>query len=193
MTNTLIPFHQLTPAQINALADLHVQTIHGLLSELGPRLAQAYYLAARAERETLGVVALSESGALLGWALGSPHPARLNAKIRGAALREAALHPSLLPNLLIGAAASALAPAALPPGGVELTYLGVAQSARGHGLGAQLLNAFLNDADGASIALSVETDNTTALRLYTRFGFTITHTFREGYYRRHRMERRPAD
>ncbi|GAB4492504.1 MAG: hypothetical protein OHK0031_15530 [Anaerolineales bacterium] len=182
----LIPFHTLTPAQIAALAELHVQTIHGLLSELGPRLTQTYYQAAHAERETLGLVALAADGTPLGWALGSPAPARLNAQIRGAALREAARRPSLFPKLLIGALASAFSPNALPPGGVELTYLGVAASARGQGLGATLLREFLAAAN-APVALSVETDNAAALHLYRRFGFEIRHTFQEGPYRRYRM------
>jgi ribosomal protein S18 acetylase RimI-like enzyme len=79
----------------------------------------------------------------------------------------------------------------LRPGQIELTYIGVAPEARGQGLGKTILAAFVESARAAgytSVALSVETDNPAALALYTKFGFTITQTFREGHYHRHRME-----
>jgi ribosomal protein S18 acetylase RimI-like enzyme len=79
----------------------------------------------------------------------------------------------------------------IQPGQVELTYIGVAPEARGQGLGKTMLTAFVDAARSAgykSVVLSVETDNPAAIALYTRFGFTITKTFSEGRYHRHRME-----
>jgi ribosomal protein S18 acetylase RimI-like enzyme len=79
----------------------------------------------------------------------------------------------------------------LAPGQLELTYIGVAPAARGQGLGKTLLTAFVEAARSAgykSIVLSVETDNPAAIALYTKFGFTITKSFSEGMYHRHRME-----
>jgi ribosomal protein S18 acetylase RimI-like enzyme len=86
---------------------------------------------------------------------------------------------------------SASAANTLQPGQIELTYIGVAPQARGQGLGKSILTAFVATARAArytSVALSVETDNSAALALYTKFGFAITHTFTEGRYHRHRME-----
>jgi len=182
----IVSFHTLNTDQTLALAELHFQIMPGLLSRLGLDFTRQYYQAAQAQPTSLGVAALSADGTPLGWAVGSSQPARLTSRLRGAALREALLRPNLLLPLLVGGAASWFAPNDLPPGGVELTYLGVSAQARGKGLGAALLQDFLQAAQ-APVALSVETNNLAALRLYQRFGFSVTRTFWEFPYHRHRM------
>jgi ribosomal protein S18 acetylase RimI-like enzyme len=76
------------------------------------------------------------------------------------------------------------------PGELELTYIGVHPSARGKGVGGQLIHAFAEAARRAgytSLVLSVETDNPAAIALYEKHGFIIRETFQEGAYHRHRM------
>jgi ribosomal protein S18 acetylase RimI-like enzyme len=54
-----------------------------------------------------------------------------------------------------------------------------------------MLAAFIEAARSAgynSVALSVETDNPSAVALYTKHGFQITQSFQEGRFLRHRME-----
>ncbi len=133
----------------------------------------------------------------IAYALGSPDPAALNAQLRQPLtwfavqmLKLAFSHPGALLQLARSVLTASEANS-LKPGQIELTYIGVAPAARGQGLGKTILSAFVESARNAgytSVALSVETDNPAALALYTRFGFTITQTFREGRYHRHRME-----
>ena len=62
--------------------------------------------------------------------------------------------------------------------------LGVAPQAQGEGLGAQLLQALLDEAvrrRKTTVSLEVRADNTTAQRLYERFGFRPAGV-RRGYY-----------
>ena len=62
--------------------------------------------------------------------------------------------------------------------------LGVAPQAQGEGLGAQLLQALLDEAARrrkTTVSLEVRADNTTAQRLYERFGFRPAGV-RRGYY-----------
>jgi ribosomal protein S18 acetylase RimI-like enzyme len=134
---------------------------------------------------------------VLGWAAGSPHPDELNARLRqplpwfaGQILRLAFTHPGVLAQLAVSVL-SAPGQMGAEPGAIELTYIGVAASARGQGLGKALLAAFVDAARAAghrSVTLSVETDNPAAVALYTKNGFQITRTFKEGRFERHRMK-----
>ncbi|PJB67161.1 MAG: hypothetical protein CO094_04885 [Anaerolineae bacterium CG_4_9_14_3_um_filter_57_17] len=187
MNVTFLRLTELTEAQLEALARLHLAVMPGLLTDFGLPFVRRYYQAACREASVISVVALAENGSLSGWALGSPNPARLNAHIRQFILREALRRPQILPQLFFGVFFALLHQFRLPPGGVELTYLGVAPAARGQGMGAALLREFLAAAENAPVELSVETDNAAALALYRRFDFVITRTYREGFYRRHRM------
>lgn len=133
----------------------------------------------------------------IAYALGSPNPSALNAKLRQRLAWFAAQLLKLAfsrPGVFLQLAQSVLAASeanSLKPGQIELTYIGVAPEARGQGLAKTILAVFVESARAAgytSVALSVESDNSAALALYTKFGFTITQTFAEGRYHRHRME-----
>jgi ribosomal protein S18 acetylase RimI-like enzyme len=204
MNFTLIPLAQLDPTGLDSLAQLHHAVMHTLLSELGEPVVLRYYQACQNDPAVIGLGAVSplpvgeEPGArVLGWAVGSPHPDQLNARLRqplpwfaGQMLRLAFTRPGVLAQL----AASLLSAAGqmeAEPGAIELTYIGVAASARGQGLGKALLAAFVDAARAAgyrSVSLSVETDNPAAVALYTQASFRITKTFNEGRFQRHRME-----
>jgi ribosomal protein S18 acetylase RimI-like enzyme len=72
-----------------------------------------------------------------------------------------------------------------------LTYIGVDPSARKQGLGRALLSEFIESARGrkfSTVELSVEADNADAIALYTKTGFEIIASFKEGAFDRHRME-----
>jgi ribosomal-protein-alanine N-acetyltransferase len=74
---------------------------------------------------------------------------------------------------------------------LELTYIGVASSHQGKGLGRALLDKFVEESRAReyhSVVLSVEEENKAAIPLYEKSGFKITKTFSEGRYQRHRME-----
>lgn len=211
----LLPLTKLPPASLPALADLHAATMPTLLTDLGPDILLRYYHLAQTDPSVIAFCALEAPQPIpeyrisnieapisnyqlpIAYCLGSPAPAALNAKLRtplpwfaGQLLKLAFTRPGVLFQLAQSVLATSEANS-LKSGQIELTYIGVAPSARGFGLGKTILSAFVEsarDVGYTSIALSVETDNPTAIALYTKFGFTITQTFREGRYHRHRME-----
>ena len=197
MDYSLIEFSHLTDTEINQLAILHHSVMHTLLSDLGLPFLLRYYQIARTDRTALGVCARSASGDLLGWAVGSPHPDRINAQLRSPlawfilqVLRLMLTRPVVLWQLM-ASVFFASRQAEVKPGAIELTYIGVRPDQRGRGVGKRLLNAFVEASRSRgyrSIALSVEQENLPAVSLYEKRGFKVVSTFREGRYRRHRME-----
>lgn len=188
-----------------ALADLHCATMPTLLTDLGKPFVLRYYQLAQTDPSVIAFCLLSPAPESritnyqlpIAYCLGSPNPSSINARLRspfpwfaGQMLRLAVTRPGVLLQLA-QSILSASDANTLQPGQIELTYIGVAPQARGQGLGQTILTAFVEAARAAgyqSVALSVETDNPAAIGLYTKFGFTITHTFTEGRYHRHRME-----
>ncbi|MCX6078104.1 MAG: GNAT family N-acetyltransferase [Chloroflexi bacterium] len=197
MDNKLTPLSGLDAAGLQQLADLHCAVMQTLLSELGAPMVLRYYQLAQSNASALGLCTVSNLGTITGWAMGSPQPAALNASLRqpigwfiGQILKLAFSRPGVLISLLRSLLSSS-DPNRLSPGQIELTYIGVAPEAQGHGLGKTLLESFCESARQAgytSIGLSVETDNLVAIQLYGRAGFKIAKTFHEGSFERHRME-----
>lgn len=208
----LTPLSHLPAPLLPALADLHCATMPTLLTDLGQPFVLRYYQIAQTDPSVIAFVASSHNcslltdncslptdNCLLAYCLGSPNPSALNARLRsplpwfaGQMLKLAFTRPGVLFQLA-QSILSASDANTLQPGQIELTYIGVAPQARGQGLGKTILTAFVEAARAAgytSVALSVETDNPAALALYTKFGFTITQTFTQGRYHRHRMEYR---
>lgn len=193
--DALTPLADLSAAQLDRLADLHVETMRTLLSDLGVSFVRRYYELACRDASCVGLCAI-DGGALRGYAVGSPEPGRLFAGLRSPAhrfawhlARLAAVRPAVVMQLATSVVRSSRH--AVPPGAVELTYVGVAPAARGAGLGGRLLTEFHRAARAAghtAVVLSVEADNVPALALYRKAGFRIVDTFREGRFERHRME-----
>jgi ribosomal protein S18 acetylase RimI-like enzyme len=196
----LVPLTDLSASQRARLADLHLETMRTLLSDMGSPFVRRYYELACHDPSFIGVCAV-DGGDPCGYAVGTPDPGRLFAGLRSPArwfawhvARLAVVQPAVVMQL--AGAAFRSSRHALPPGGVELTYIGVAPAARGSGLGSRLLAEFRRAARAAghgSIALSVESDNAPAIALYKKAGFHAVDTFREGRFRRHRMECRFDD
>ena len=197
MDDRLIEFSQLTDDDIQRLAALHHSVMHTLLSDLGLPVVWRYYQIAKADSEVIGLCTMSASSEILGWAVGSPYPDRINTQLRSPLawfvlqmLRVTLTHPAVLWQL-ISSVLSVSNQAETKKGTVELTYIGVSSTQRGRGLGKKLLNAFIeaSHANGYhSVVLSVEKENLPAISLYKNTGFKIVKTFSEGRYQRHRME-----
>ena len=66
-------------------------------------------------------------------------------------------------------------------GEAEIIQISVAPACRRRGIGAMLLEAFLQSHARAGCHLEVRADNTAALALYERFGF-VPYSRRQGYY-----------
>lgn len=201
MAYRIIPLAGLNDDELMKLAALHRSVMETLLSDLGPAMVQKYYQAARVDPSVIGFCMVSASGEMLGWAMGSPHPEEINAKLRSPLgwfvaqmLRLAVTRPGVLWQLASTVLSSSDSDA-MPKETIELTYIGVARDQRGKGIGAELLQAFIEACRAAkyhSVELSVEVENEPAVALYKKAGFTIIRTFSEGYFQRHRMELRLA-
>jgi ribosomal protein S18 acetylase RimI-like enzyme len=197
MDHTLIRLSQLDDEGIKHLAALHHSVMHTLLSGLGLPVVLRYYQVAHDDSSVIGFCAVSPSGEMLGWVLGSPHPDRINSGLRTPVtwfsfqmLRLALSRPLLLWQLVSSVLSSSSRPE-MKSNAIELTYIGVASHQRSKGLGKELLNAFIEASRSRgyySVLLSVETKNSPAIALYEKAGFKIIKTYSEGRYRRHRME-----
>jgi len=195
MNHEIISITQLNADQINALAKLHHEVMHSLLTDLGLPFLERYYQIAGGDSSVIGFCAMSEMGSPLGWAIGSPRPDQLNRRLREAPLwfasqmlRVLLNRPRLIWQLLISAQSAS---AQLADGSIELTYIGVDHSARQQGLGRELLNIFIqaaHDSKYRSVTLSVEAENERAIALYTKAGFRAINSFTEGSFKRLRME-----
>ena len=197
MDERIVELAQLTDAELKGLAILHQSVMHTLLSDLGLPVVLRYYQIAKADPNVLGFCVCSASGEMIGWAMGSPYPDRINAQLRSPLtwfmlqmFRVMMTRPLVL-RQLFSSALSAPGTAELRGDAVELTYIGVASALRGKGLGTQLLDAFIEASRSRGyhvVVLSVEKENQSAISLYERSGFRIVKTFSEGRYQRHRME-----
>ena len=197
MDYELVALSQLEDDQLKQLGKLHHSVMHTLLTDLGLPMVLRYYQTARSNNSVIGICALNSSNKILGWAMGSPDPDRINSSLRTSLvwfilqmLRLAFIRPSVFWQL-ISSVLSSSAEAEMKSDAIELTYIGVAPDQRGRGLGRDLLNVFIEASRKAgyrSVVLSVEKENASAIALYKRTGFKITKTFSEGRYERHRME-----
>ena len=195
MNHKIISLSRLNDNQINQLARLHHRVMHSLLSDLGLPFVERYYQIACADSSVVGVCAVNKGGNPLGWAVGSSKPNQVNGRMREAwgwffiqMIRVLFTNPKLISQIFISARSSSVA---MKEGAIELAYIGVDSSARKQGLGRALLNAFIEmvrEKKYSSVELSVEAENVDAIALYTKAGFEIVHSFKEGRFHRHRME-----
>lgn len=197
MQITILPLQQLDQAALISMADLHHQVMRTLLAELGLPIVRRYYQVAQSDSDSTGMCALDEEGRAVGWAFGSTEPARLTRALQKPLswflfeIFKAAFTTPISLHDLIGSLLADPSPNQLKPGQIELTYIGVTTAAQSNGLGRLLLDEFCAAARQkgfSSVALSVETNNSHAIQLYTRKGFHIICTFHEGRFERHRME-----
>ena len=197
MDYRLVRFSQLKDGDIKRLAVLHYSVMHTLLSDLGLPFIWRYYQIAQKDPKTVGFCAISDSGELLGWAIGSPHPDRITSQLRSPfawfilqMLRVTMTRPVVLWQL-ISSVRSSSNPVEMKGDAIELTYIGVASRQQGRGLGKELLNTFTEASrtEGyRSVVLSVEQENSSAISLYEKAGFKVVKSFVEGRYQRNRME-----
>ena len=197
MDHELVALSQLKDDRLKQLAELHHSVMHTLLADLGLPMVLRYYQIARSDDSVIGICALDPSKKIIGWAMGSPHPDRINSALRAPLswfafqmLRVLFTQPFVFWQL-ISSVLSSSAETEMKSNAIELTYIGVAADQRGRGLGKDLLNAFRRASRVAgyrSVVLSVEKENESAIALYEKAGFKVIMTFSEGRYERHRME-----
>jgi len=193
----LVSLSQLDDSDLKRLATLHHSMMHTLLSDLGLPIVLRYYQIACSDSSVIGICAINSSREIIGWAMGSPHPDRINSSLLKPLpwfavqmFRVIFTRPQALLQL-VSSVFSSSSETEMDSDGIELTYIGVAPNQREKGLGKKLLNAFIESSSSngyRSVVLSVETDNSAAIALYEKSGFKIARTYSEGRYQRHRME-----
>ncbi len=196
MDRSIIPLSELSPRGLQGVAALHCVAMPTLLTDLGLPLTQRYYENAARDPNVIGFASLEADDSPLGWVVGSSDPARLAARLKrplGRFVLRLAFLALTRPRVIVQLARTVLSPAeenAIQPGEIELTYIGVAESARGQGLGAELARRFFMASAETGydrVSLSVEAENESAIRLYRRLGFETVKEFREGRFHRLRM------
>jgi len=182
---------------MESLAFLHHSVMHTLLSDMGLPFVRRYYQIAQEDPNVIGFCAISRSGDVLGWAMGSPHPDKITSQLRFPLswfllrMSRITLTRPIALWQLISSVISSSNHADVKDGSIELTYIGVATDQRGKGIGETLLREFIQTSRSRgyhSAVLSVEKENSAAISLYEKAGFKVIDTFSEGRYRRHRME-----
>lgn len=176
----------LNRSHVSAVAQLHVDSLTGLLCDLGPGAIRAYYHGAAGSSSAIGFVHMRESN-LLGFVLGSGNPRRLKREILANSFFQTLLgtcsgvirKPSTLRSLI----------SSFPPGNeyydpqaAELIYLAVDGKQRASGIGKQLVEHFnqkLGESGITAYQLSVDAGNQNAIRFYERLGFMEVGRYRQ--------------
>ena len=196
MDRSIVPLFELSASGLRGVAALHCAVMPTLLTDLGAAMTLRYYEIAARDPGVIGFAARAADDSATGWVVGSRDPAELASRLRrplGWFARQLALLTLTRPRVILQLARTVLIPAQendLQPDEIELTYIGVAESARGQGLGAALANRFFAasaEAGYRRVSLSVEAENESAIRLYRRLGFETVKEFQEGRFHRLRM------
>ncbi len=169
-----------TPADANAIARLHMETLPGDVSDftpLGAGIVRRFYAQAIA-RGAATVCVAEESGQVLGFVMITPDIAELFPRALLSGLGDIlafvfGANPMGLAKAVINKFTSGTATVSSVP---ELVYLGVSAAARGKGVGALLMRAAHDAFRAQGIAmyeLNVHADNPHAVKLYLSHGLTI--------------------
>src|SRR5688500_10893442 len=151
MAYASISLSQLEAAPLKHLAPLHQSVMRTVMADLGLPMVLRYYQSARRDNSVVGICVLDSSKKIIGWAMGSPHPDRINSALRSPLLwfafqmlRVLFTRPLILLQL-ISSILSSSAETEMKSDAIELTYIGVAANQRSKGLGKDLLNTFRSE------------------------------------------------
>jgi len=186
--------NDLTESQLDQLASLHQTELASLISDLGTGYVRRFYSNAASVEGTICMIAL-EGQAVVGAIVGTDHPNALLAPLARPVWR-------FLPHVLLRSPKSLVqlvhsytrASEFLSRHAdyVELMYVVVDAQRRGAGLGTNLIEAFVEEANARGfrgVTLSVEIDNAPAIAVYEKLGFEIQKEVKEGKFSRYRMLR----
>ena len=176
-----------TPADARALAELHMETLPGDVSDftpLGGSVVRRFYRNA-IERGAATVCVAEEDGRLLGFVMITPDISQLFPRTLLAGFGDIArfvltANPFGLAKAVIAKFTSGTATVEAVP---ELVYLGVHRAARGKGVGGLLMEAAHAAFRAQGIAtyeLNVHADNPSAVKLYLGHGLVVRRRYEKG-------------
>ncbi len=195
MNYTLNPLKDIDPAVLPRLAEIHMGDA-GLLSKLGYPFVLRYFEIAIKDERAFGFYAQEkETNEIMGFSLASPEPSALTTKLTddrkwflGNIFKVLFTHPLVFLQMVIS---SITIQGQMENEAIECIYFTVDSKFRGQHLGRTLQKALMDEGRKRGykkIFASIETWNTASLAATQANGFTIIKSFREGVYRRHRLE-----
>lgn len=199
MKYTIHNLRELDPKLLPMLAEIHMGD-HGLLSELGYPFVERYFQIVYASQGVVAVYAQDdETGELIGYNIAATEPAALTSQLTEdrvwfikQILKTALTRPLAILQLIISSLTIQNQQNQIEPDSIESLYLTISPNYRGKGMGKTIqqgLFAAVREAGYKRIVGSVEVTNEASLKMCLSNGFTITKTFREGKYTRHRIEK----
>jgi len=192
-------FHPLKAIPQNLLPRIAEIQLHdaGLLSKLGHSFVLKYFENAIKDEKAFGFYAQDEETKdIMGFSLASPEPSALTSKLTEDKIwfiknilkvlitKPITFLQMVISNITIQSQMD-------EPNTIECVYFTVHPNFRGRKLGRALQKALMDEGRKRGykkIFASVETKNIASLKATQANGFTIIKTFREGLYRRHRLE-----
>ncbi len=195
MNYTLNPLKDIDPALLQRIAEIHMGDA-GLLSKLGYPFVLRYFEIAIKDERAFGFYAQEkETNEIMGFSLASPEPSALTTKLTDDKkwfltniLKVLFTRPLVFLQMVIS---SITIQGQMENEAIECIYFTVDSKFRGQHLGRILQKALMDEGRKRSykkIFASIETWNTASLAATQANGFTIIKSFREGVYRRHRLE-----
>ena len=175
-----------TREHADAVADLHLKYLTGLLSDLGKYVVRSFYLGAAESPYAIARV-YESGGKVTGFVLGSVSSGKLRKEIFRKRILQTLIGTSLgvlrKPKLAqLMWASRKDRDTSYDRGSAELIYIAVDREQRSGGIGRQLVVEFGSELLSAGVnayELSVDADNVAAISFYERLGFRKTGQYRE--------------
>jgi len=197
MNYKLFPLKEIDPSLLPRIAEIQMGDA-GLLSKLGYPFLLRYFEHVINDEKAFGFYAQeNETNEIMGFSLASPEPSALTSNLTKdrrwfitQILRVMLTRPHIFLQLAISSI-TIRGQMENDPTAVECVYFTVAPKFRGQHLGRTLQKALMDEGRKRGykrIFASIETWNQASLKASLANGLTISKTFREGIYRRHRLE-----
>jgi ribosomal protein S18 acetylase RimI-like enzyme len=188
------------PADAAALAELHMETLPGDVSDftpLGRRVVRRFYANAIERKVAMAFVAVEDDGPPLGFVLITPDistmfPRALLAGAGDIVKFVLGANPIGLARAVVAKFTSGTAQLTAVP---ELVYLGVSIRARGRGVGALLMDAAHAEFRRLGLAryeLNVHEGNVAAVKLYLAKGLEVARRYEKGGHTMYNMTKELA-
>jgi len=199
MKYTICNLCEIDPELLPKLAMIHMGD-HGLLSELGYPFVEKYFKIVYQDKQVVAVYAQNdETGELIGYNIAAPDPASLTGQLTSdrvwfikQIIKTSLSRPLAILQLVVSSLTMRTQQMKNEPDAIESLYLTVSPNYRGKGMGRIIQQGLFKAACEAGykrIVGSIEITNQASINMCLANGFTITKTFREGKYTRHRIEK----